>query len=644
MPAVATLADIEAIESIPLADRNLPNSTYEAIGNTARKHPNHQALSFFLQATEYEKSVSWTYKEFFGAITQAANMFHDLGVGKNDVVSYILPNTPQTYFTLFGGEAAGIANPINPLLEPHVLAEIMTAAKTKVLVTLAPFPKTNLWEQCASIANDVPTLETILTIDLANFLGGIKKWAVKAMRLRNSKPNLRAKVLDFDKTMAKYPTDRLTSGRKFEPSDIASYFHTGGTTGTPKLAQHTHANEVFDGWAAGIVLGDNAGKQFFLGLPLFHNFGAIAMGVNSFIHGAGIVMGTPSGYRGEGMFPNFWKILAHYKIAGFGGVPTVFQALLNVPQAGEDLSHLEMANSGAAPLPVEIANQFEKLAGVKILEGYGLTESTSVASVNPFGGESRIGSVGLRLPYTEMAIAELENSRFVRFADVDEVGAVVIRGPNVFPGYLDDFHNQGAFIDAGDGGDTWLNTGDLDRVDSEGYFWLTGRKKELIIRGGHNIDPKQIEEPLHRHPAVALAAAVGKPDPRVGEMPVAYVELKPGMDATSAEILQFAKDNIGERAAIPKEIHILDAIPLTAVGKIFKPTLTRNLVKEVYEAELNKMDGIANATVTAEGNKRLGTLAHIVVQTANGADKAAVEKAIRSTLGQYTVAFNLEMK
>lgn len=644
MRAVATLADIEATEAIPLAERHLPNSTYQAIGNTAKQYPDYQALAFFLQATEYQKSVSWTYKEFFEAITQTANMFHDLGVGKDDTVAYITGNTPQTYFTLFGAEAAGIAAPINPLLEPHVLAEIMTAANTKVLVTFAPFPRSNLWEQCASIANDVPTLETILTIDLANYLSGIKKWLVKAMRLRNPKPNLRARILDFDKTMAKYPKDRLVSGRKFASSDTASYFHTGGTTGTPKLARHTHANEVFDGWAAGIVLGENAGKQFLLGLPLFHNFGAIAMGINVFSHGAGIVMATPSGYRGEGMFPNFWKILEHYRIGGFGGVPTVFQELLNVPIAGEDLSQLEMANSGAAPLPVEMANQFEKLAGIKILEGYGLTESTSVASVNPFGGESRIGSVGLRLPYTEMAVAELEGDSFVRFCDVGEVGTVVVRGPNVFPGYLDDFHNQGTFIDTGDGGDRWLNTGDLGRVDTEGYFWLTGRQKELIIRGGHNIDPKQIEEPLHRHPAVALAAAVGKPDPRVGEMPVAYVELKPDTTATSAEILEFAKEHIGERAAVPKEIHVVDAIPLTAVGKIFKPALTRGLVKEVYEAELSQLDGIASATVTVEGDKRLGTLAHVMVTAADGTNKTALEDVIRSKLGQYTVAFNLEVK
>ncbi len=640
--AVATLADIQEMEQIPLEERNLPTSTYAAIKRSAQAFPNQTALGFFLQATEYENAVMYTYTDFLGMINQTANMLHDLGVGRNDVVSYILPNVPQTYFTLFGSEAVGISNPINPLLEPHVMAEIMNAAKTKVLVTIGNFPKTNVWEQVSSIVNDVPTLQTIITIDLANFLSGVKKVIVSGLRIIKgsmSTKDIRAKVIDFDSTVKRYPKNKLNVPEP-QSSDIAAYFHTGGTTGTPKLAMHTHENQVFDGWAAGLAIGGEPGKMTYLGLPLFHNFGAIAIGVQSFVYGCGIIMGTPSGFRGEGTFPNFWKIVDHYKINLFGAVPTVYKELLNHP-VNADISSLEMANCGAAPLPVELAKQFEKHAGINILEGYGLTEGTSVCSVNPRAGVPKYGSIGYRLPYQEMAIADIEDGSFKRFCDDDEVGVVIVRGPNVFAGYNDDFYNQGAFVETGDGKGKWLNTGDTGRRDKDGYFWLTGRKKELIIRGGHNIDPQLIEEVLMQHPAVALSAAVGRPDARVGEMPVAFVELKPGMSATSSELEAFAAENIGERAAVPKSVTVLPEIPLTAVGKIFKPALTRQLVQEVYEGEIKKIAGVQDVNIVAEGDKRLGTIARIDVTAASGQDKTAIEQAIRSALGGYTVHYDL---
>ena len=210
--------------------------------------------------------------------------------------------------------------------------------------------------------------------------------------------------------------------------------------------------------------------------------------------------------------------MEHYGCTMMSAVPTVFQVLLNNPMDGVDTSKIEFATCGAAPLPLELARQFTDTTGIKILEGYGLTEGTSVSTVNPLGGEARIGSIGFRLPYQEMRIAILDDGKFVRFANTEEVGGVIIRGPNSFGGYNDDFHNKSAFVDTGDGKGLWVNTGDMGRQDAESYFWLTGRKKELIIRGGHNIDPKLIEDPMHEHPAVGLAAAIGKPDARVGEM------------------------------------------------------------------------------------------------------------------------------
>ncbi|MFZ1755778.1 MAG: acyl-CoA synthetase [Caldilineaceae bacterium] len=640
MARISTLADVEAIEATPLAEQGLAGSTYETIFRGAQQYPDHPALIFFLQAKAYEKAVTWNYRTLLAKLHQTANFFHELGVGPTDTVSYILPNLPQTYLALYGGEAAGIACPINPLLEADVLADILNAAETKVLVTIGPFPKSDVWEKVASIADRVTTLETIVQVDIANYLSGPLKLLIKASRMLKKGPAVRARVVDFDSAIARQPDDRLLSGRVIGPDEIASYFHTGGTTGIPKLACHTHFNEVFDAWAAAIVAVDSQpGDLNYLGLPLFHNYGAIAIGLGAWSGGCGVVIGTPQGFRGEGVMDNLWRILDHYRCTIFSGVPTLYKALLNTPLGDADLSRVQLTTSGAAPLPVELAHQFTAHTGIPILEGYGLTEATSVASVNPRYGDIRVGSVGLRLVYQRWATAILDDTTFVRFCEPGEVGVVLLHGPNVFAGYRDDFHNRGAFVEID--GQRWLNTGDLGRLDGEGYLWLTGRKKELIIRGGHNIDPQMIEEPLMRHPAVALTAAVGRPDSRVGEVPVVYVELKPGATATPDELMTFARQEIGERAALPKEVRILDAIPLTAVGKVYKPALFHKQAEEVLREEVKQVPGVISLHVQADVDKRLGTVAYIEVTTRSGVDNQAMAAALHSVLGSYAIPCRL---
>lgn len=643
MAHFSTLADIEAFESVPLAQRNLPDSTYQLLQRGAATAPDAMALLFFLQGTDYENAVTFTYQQLLAKMTQTANMLHGLGVGPQDTVSYILPNMPETYFTLYGGEAAGIANPINPLLEPSVMAEIMNSARTKVLVTLAPFPRTDVWEKVSSIVNQVPTLETILQVDIATYLRGVKKLVVSLLRLRQKGSPVRAKVLSFHKTLAGYPTDRLTSGRTIQPGDVAAYFHTGGTTGLPKLAKHTHANQVFDGWAVSETIDFQPGDRAYMGLPLFHNYGAIAIALSSWSSQSAVVMGTPQGFRGQDVLPNMWRILDHYNITLFPAVPTLYKTLLNVPINGVDLSRVKVSSSGAAALPVELARQFTQMTGIKILEGYGLTEATSVTGVNPVYGEARIGSVGLRLPYQQMRAARLEGGKFADFCLPDEVGTVIVRGPNVFPGYRDEFHNQDIFVDTGDGAGLWYNTGDLGREDKDGYLWLTGRQKELIIRGGHNIDPRQIEEALAQHPAVALVAAIGRPDARVGELPIAYVELKPNSPATKEELMTWAQEKIGERAAVPREIVIMNELPLTTVGKVHKLPLIWEQTSVVFQEEIGAMEGVRAVSIHTVQDAHLGAITHITVNPVPNIDSTALEERVRTALGHYTVRYELEV-
>ncbi|MEN0107801.1 MAG: acyl-CoA synthetase, partial [Pseudomonas sp.] len=233
---------------------------------------------------------------------------------------------------------------------------------------------------------------------------------------------------------------------------------------------------------------------------------------------------------------------------------------------------------------------------------------------------------GLRLPYQAMRALVLdEQGNYLRAAAVDEVGVIAIHGPNLFAGYLDANHNRGAWIEVD--GQRWLNTGDLGREDADGYFWLTGRKKELIIRGGHNIDPKQIEEALQGHPAVALVAAVGSPDAYAGEVPVAYVQLLAGQSATTDELLGYAVQHISERAAVPKRIEILPSLPLTSVGKLFKPALQQREIARVIEQEARA--AAVTVEVSVQQDPRRGLVAQV---------RGAQSQRLALVLGRYAFA------
>ena len=624
MKPVSTMKDIEALEKVPLSERNLPPNTYELIKQTAAKYPDKVAIYFFLSGKDYATPMEITYKQLFARINQTANMLNDLGIGPKDVVTLILPNIPHNHFAIWGGEAAGIVSPINPLLDPDAIRDIMNASESKAIITLGPLPGTDIWEKVSSIIDQVPTLKTVIQV------------------MGKSDPE--KNIIGFDEVIDKYNADKLDSGRDIKPDDLCSMFHTGGTTGTPKLAQHIHSNEVYDAWALSILANLTPNHVLLCGLPLFHVNGVIVTGLGPFVTGATIVLATPAGYRDPDVLPNFWKIVDHYKVNFFSGVPTVYSTLLLVPVGDSDVSSLEYAICGAAPMPVEVFREFEKRTNIKILEGYGLTEGTCASAVNPAGGERRVGSIGFRFPYQEMKIVDLdENGKYKRDCNPDEIGVVVIRGPNAFPGYKQEEHNRTAWVDDGTG-ELWVNTGDLGRMDPEGYFWLTGRSKDLIIRGGHNIDPGMIEETLHKHPDIALAAAIGRPDSYAGEVPVAYVTLNPGSKATADELLAYAKENITERAAVPKDIKIIDDMPVTAIGKIFKPDLRRLITKDVFDQELAALkDQVAALTVVVEPDKIHGTLAHIKASPAKGVEAAKVKEEIDKILGKFAVKYEVEI-
>ncbi len=618
---LGSLEDVQAIESVPIEERAPATNTYDLIRLGAAANPAHTALYFLLSGAAWENPVEVSYADLVARVTQAANFFSDLGVGKTDVVSFLLPNLPQTHYVLWGAEAAGVAGPINPLLEPAQICGIMQAAKTKVLVALGEMPGTDIWAKVEAVRASVPSLEAVVRV-----LGPSDE--------RNG-------IFGFEESIERYDAERLCSGRRFDPGETCSLYHTGGTTGTPKLARRSHFNEVFSAVVLSLCLDLGAEDTMLCGLPLFHANAPLLTGLTPFARGSSVVLLGPTGFRDREVIRNFYRIVERYRASCFMAVPTVLSMLLDVPVGDADTSSLRYAMCGAAPLSVEVFRAFERHTGLKLLEGYGLTEATVASSCNPRDGIRKIGSVGLRLPYQQIRTVIVDaEGRFVRECAPNEIGLVVMRGPNVFQGYVQEEHNRAVWVD----GD-WLNTGDMGRIDEDGYLWLTGRKKELIIRGGHNIDPATIEEPLYGIEGVELAAAVGQPDAHAGEVPVAYVQLKAGSRLTAEEIQSRLRHTISERAAIPKEVRIVDKMPLTAVGKIFKPALRYHATQEIFTRELSALGDEAQAVaVTVGEDKRFGTLARVRIKVGGGADPAAVLRRARDLLSRYPVHSEIELE
>ncbi len=613
---ISTLKDVRAIEQIAVEDIDLPRSTYEVLRAGAREYGDRIALRYLPSGQVDEESVTFSYGQLLQKINQTANAFTSLGVEAGTVVSMLLPNLPQTHFTIWGAEAAGIFNPINPLLEAGHIAAILREAESRVLVTLSPAADPENWRKVMAVKAEVPSLKYILTVDFPGSSAG--------------SDHLTADVLDFDQLIAQQKGDSLSSKRLIQGDDIASYFHTGGTTGTPKLAPHSHFNEVFGSYQMLMALNPEGHVRALCGLPLFHVNAVFVTGLTPWMVGGEVILGTVAGYRSPELIKNFWALVEKYQITYFSAVPTILSMLLEVPSAGHDLSSLDVAVCGAAPLSQELLRKFEDRTGIVLVEGYGQTEGTCASSVNPKYGERRVGSVGLPLPHCKVRIVEVdEGGRAVRDCKPNESGVIAISGPNVFSGYKQLAQNEGQWVAEG-----WFNTGDLGRLDDDGYLWLTGRSKDLIIRGGHNIDPQMIEEVFYQNDKVAEAAAIGKPDKRVGELPVVYIQLARQAAATAEEMLAYAAEHIHERAAVPKEVHFIDTMPVTAVGKIYKPELRNRLIREQALAEL---EGVLSCAfdVSVEIDKKFG---QCVTVTAPG----YTHQEIIDTLGDYSYRLVVE--
>ncbi len=622
MGSFASRADLKAIEAESTWEgRNIAHSMYDFLSRTRARHGTRPAISYQLTSGPADAAQTLTWNALHAQVTQAANLFRSLGVGETDVVAFVLPNALETAVTLIAGAVAGIVNPVNPLLEAEQISSILRETKAKVVVTLRAFPKTDLAQKVAEAVRHAPSVKTVLEVDLNRYLSPPKSWIVPLLRPRNRVRHT-ANVKNFNTECAKQSGDQLDFADR-TTDHVAAYFHTGGTTGMPKVAQHKATGMIYNGWLGNRLLFRET-DIVICPLPLFHVFAAYPILMSMIASGAHVVFPTPAGYRGEGVFDNFWKLVARWKVSYMVTVPTALSALMQRP-IDADVSTLRGAFSGSAPLPIELFNRFEKATGVQIVEGYGLTECTCLVSINPPDGNKKIGSVGLPFPHCDVRIIGTNSDGSPRECGVDEVGEICVSNPGVYTGatYTEVEKNVGLYYNG-----THLRTGDLGRLDGDGYLFITGRAKDLIIRGGHNIDPAIIEEALMGLDQVAFVGAIGQPDAHAGELPCAYVELIKGSTTTVAELMDYAKAHIHERAALPKYIEILDELPKTAVGKVFKPDLRRRAITRTYDAALAEA-GLPVRVVEVVEDKKRGLVARV------SKSGAAEDAAIAAVLGQF---------
>ena len=546
-----------------------------------------------------------TFEDLAEKVSALSCQFYAAGLRTNDIVIVHLPNIAELAITYFALDRLGVI--VSPVPVQYDLFELKHVAGE---VNPAAYISTSHLKGEAFAETRMPALEGVCPT--LCFGQSVRNATSINLDDRGDHANWRAYTASLDRSA----------------DDILTICWTSGTTGQPKLARHSHLGQLLQCAGLDFLLGAQDPATTLLGVPMFHVGGTIASSLYSLSRGATIVTLHPNGLREPVVVRDFLANAERFGATSLGGVPASWSALLTLPSEHLDLSKVRHGIVAASTLPLEVARGVVEKFGFPLVEGWGMTETHCFATMNPLHGENRVGSVGLRFPYMQVRVAQLDDDGgFLRDCEVDEIGVLLVKGPQVINGYVDAAHNKESWVD----GD-WLNTGDLARQDGDGYFWHTGRAKDLIIRGGHNIDPLLIEEVLYRFPGIELAAAVGQPDRRVGEMPVAFVQMRAGESFDEDAIKGFVRERIQERAANPAAIHQVAEMPLTQVGKIFKPALRHEAARLILQWELSAIaKGQAEIEVTVEAHPAHGTLATITL-TGSDNDLAA---SIREAAGGY---------
>ena len=438
---------------------------------------------------DHTRSLAWTYAELAGTVTRIANALTALGVRRQDAVTLSSLNTSMLCAATLAAQAAGIAALVNPSLSGERIAELIRRTASRVLVAAGPELEPQLWQRLLGVARQAG-LAAVLALRPDGAPGAPPALGLTGDAPAGGTPNGPGLLVAYlDDVIAGQPSSHLAGAHLPEAADLAAFVHTGGTTGAPKIAAHTHANQLACGQGIALCSGLAPGEGVLGGLPLFHVNALIVTGIAPMFSGAQVVWPGPAGYRDPALYARFWKIVEHHRIAAMSAVPTVYGTLAQVP-VGADISSLRLPIVGAAPLPSSVREAFARHTGRHLLEGYGLTEATC-ASTWTRPGEERPGSVGRALPGQQMKAVRIGDDGSWADCAPGETGVLAIGGSAVFAGYVTDPHLGGPRVSReGVVRDGWLNTGDLGSVEAGGFVYLAGRAKDLIIRGGHNIDPR----------------------------------------------------------------------------------------------------------------------------------------------------------
>lgn len=504
-------------------------SLTQLLNDSITRFSEHEAMTFKQQIYTYDELNQW--------IKNAARALSKLGLQKEDRVALMLPNCPAYPICFYAALTCGATIvQVNPMYKASELIHILNDSGAKLLIT---------FDQLLPLVNSV-----------------IERTSVEEVISVSHESGMMPEKLN-DQT-----DDPLPSVNINPQEDVAVLQYTGGTTGVPKGAMLTHYNIVANilQSVATTLFQTKQGEERVLAIsPLFHVYGMTSAMCTTFYNGGNLIL-VPR-FEVEEVV----KLIEQTKPTAFPGVPTMFIALTEYYKKRKfNLSGLEQCTSGSAPLPVEVLNKFNEISGTSVAEGYGLSESSPVTHRNPVGGLQKPGSIGIPIPNTDAKIVDIATGK--NKLPIGEVGELIIKGPQVMKGYWNNPEETALTLRDG-----WLFTGDLAKMDKDGFFYIVGRKKEMILAGGYNVYPIEVENVLYNHPAVLEAAAIGVPDKYRGETICAVITLKKGKNVTESELIDFCRSQLSAYK-VPTEIIFVDEIPKTVVGKILKRSLKVHFV------------------------------------------------------------------
>jgi long-chain acyl-CoA synthetase len=545
-------------------------SLYSLLEESAARHPHSPAVAFWLPGAPMGKTLS--YAQLVKQVDQFARVLVSLGVQRGDRVGLVLPNCPQYVIAYYATlRIGGIVVGNNPLYTERELSHQLKDAGIEVCVTLD-----QLYPKVAQVQDEVGLREVVVSAvtDYVRFpLNLLVPMKLKKEARHHGDPwppvPPGAKVRWWRELMAgSYPAVPVAD---VDPTtDLAGLIYTGGTTGLSKGAMLTHANLVSNVMQSAAWFPDLVdGKEGIMSIiPFFHSYG-MTVAMNLGIYKAAKLVLMP---RFE-LEPTL-KVIQKEKPTLFPGVPRLYIAINEAKETPKyDLRSIRACLSGAAPLPRAVAEKFQSITGATVVEGYGLTETSPVTHANPLDGRARAGSIGLPISDTDCRIVDLED--WTKQVQSDKEGELIITGPQVMKGYFNRPDETAGMIKEAEDGTRWLLSGDIAKMDEDGFFYIVDRKKDMILVSGFNVYPTDIEQVLYRHPKVQKACVAGIPDATTGEAVKAYIVLREGQTATSQEIIEWLRNEDTGLTGykVPKQIEFRDSLPETLVGKVLRRVL-----------------------------------------------------------------------